>query len=73
MKKDYPDTIKDFEDWIKKYWDLDLENRHPNFNQKIVYNISFGEKFYKRAIIDYIAGMTDNFAIKTYSEICSFK
>ena len=42
--------------------ELELDN-------KIVYNIC-DKKDYIRAVITYISGMTDNYAIETYYNIC---
>ena len=52
--------MNSFENWLVKYWNngaiVDMEK----------------EKEYSRAIIYYISGMTDNFAIDTYNEIIRF-
>ena len=70
MKLYYPNLITNFIDWINNYWDLNM--RKDNIiNNKVIYNIE-NEKDYYRAIIDYISGMTDNYAMKSYEEIISF-
>ena len=38
---------------------------------KIIYDIN-NEMDYKQAIIDYISGMSDNYAIKIYKELIEF-
>lgn len=63
----YPGVVKQFEEWLKKYCDL---NRDGKFKNKVIYTLS--EKDYCKAIIDFIAGMTDNFAINVYEEIVRF-
>lgn len=67
----YPNLATEFLDWIKNYWDLDTK-RATHLKNKIIYPVSKEETAYKEAIIDYISGMTDNYAIKIYEEIISF-
>lgn len=68
MKKVYPKLFSSFKDWISNYWNLE---RYPNSKNEIIFNIN-NEKDYFKAIIYYISGMTDNFAIETYNEIIRF-
>ena len=42
-----------------------------NLKNKVVFDMSVSTDFYK-AIIYYISGMTDNFAISCYNEIIGF-
>ena len=63
----YPNVVKQFKEWIEKYWYLEREEHLKN---RAIYTLS--EKDYCRAIIDFIAGMTDNFAINVYEEIVKF-
>jgi len=58
-----------FRKWLNKYWEL-TERQGTNLKNKIVYK--YTEQDYCRAIIDFIAGMTDNFVINIYNEIISF-
>ncbi len=67
-KKYYPKVIGDFEEWLKMYWNQKRDNR---FKNEIICNINDEKEFYQ-AIIYYISGMTDNFAIDTYNEIIGF-
>jgi dGTPase len=67
-RKICPELINDFEDWIKNYWNL--ERPRDNKNDRI-FNIE-NEKDYYKAIIYYISGMTDNYAIKMYNKIIGF-
>lgn len=60
----------EFLDWIKDYWDLN-DRLEGKINNKIIYHMN-DEKEYKRAILDYIAGMTDNYAIEAYRSLISF-
>lgn len=68
MKKFYPEVLNKFEEWISNYWSL---KRAESLKNDVLFNIE-NEKEYYKAIIYYIAGMTDNFAIDTYNEIIGF-
>ncbi|NSW92082.1 MAG: hypothetical protein HPY74_15670 [Firmicutes bacterium] len=71
-EKFYPILSRTFSEWLIKYSNLDLRKRNSlNFNNEIIYNIQ-NEKDYYLAIIDYISGMTDSFAIKVFNELTSF-
>lgn len=63
-----PELVIDFENWLKKYWNLEREN---NLKNKAIFNIN-NEKDYLRAIIYYISGMTDNYATEMYNKIIKF-
>ena len=76
--KYYPILLGFFSDWIVKYSNFrdriesgEKETTRKKYNNDIIYNL-FEEKDYMQAIIDFIAGMTDNFAIKAFNEITSF-
>ena len=45
--------------------------KSEEYTNDIIFDIS-NETDYKKAIITYISGMTDKFAIETYDEIISF-
>ena len=68
MKKFYPKLMNSFESWIKSYWNLEREDKYKN---EVILNI-YDEKEYYKAIIYYIAGMTDKYAIEIYNEIIGF-
>ena len=68
MKNIYPEVFGDFEEWLSSYWNLYRTERKQN---DILFNIE-NEKDYCEAIIYYISGMTDNFAIDTYNKIIGF-
>jgi dGTPase len=65
----YPHTVSEFKKWISKYWSL-TNRANTNLKNRVMYDMS--EKDYSRAIIDFISGMTDKFAIDVYNEIISF-
>lgn len=68
LQNRYPGIARTFMEWLEKYSNL----RDPNskYSNKILYDIK-EEKQYILAIIDYISGMTDNFACKAFEEISS--
>ena len=70
LKVFYPVLISSFVDWIKKYWNL-TDRSDSNLKNKVVFDMADYKDFYK-AIIYYISGMTDNFAISCYNEIIGF-
>ena len=70
MKRFYPITTQGFMEWIEKYWDL-TKREETNYKNKVIYFIERKEDYF-RAILDYITGMTDNYAIELYNEIISF-
>ena len=68
MKKFYPEVVSNFQNWLKSYWNF----KRNSFNKNdVIFDISNERDFYK-AIIYYISGMTDNFAIDTYNKIIGF-
>lgn len=68
LKKFYPKLMNSFKEWISNYWNLSRAEKCKN---EIVFNMK-NEKDYYKAIIYYISGMTDNFAIDIYNEIIGF-
>lgn len=68
----FPVLLKYFLEWLIKYSGIDSKEREKaGFNNDIIYDLN-DRSHYRRSIIDYIAGMTDNFAIRVYHEIISF-
>lgn len=62
----YPSLIAGFIDWVIVY----IKENNEGLNHKLY---SFKEKRdYSKAIIQYISGMTDKYAIDIYNEIISF-
>lgn len=62
------DLVLDFEDWISNYWS---DKRSPENKNSVIFNID-DPKEWSRAIIYYISGMTDNYAIETFNRIIKF-
>lgn len=66
----YPNTINSFYDWLYKYSNI-VDRVGTNLQNKVVYDVT-KEADYAKSILDFIAGMTDNFAIDIYNEIIGF-
>jgi dGTPase len=71
-KENFPILSKYFYDWLIKYSNMDLERKENlKFKNKTIYDIHDRESYVK-CCLDFISGMTDNFALKVYQEIISF-
>ncbi len=58
---------------MKKFSDSGrLEADPDEYGNKVIYRISDSEADYKKACIDYIAGMTDTYAEKIFGEMTTF-
>ena len=68
-EKFYPQVISQFRDWLEKYWSLN-NRENCNLGNRVIFTLN--EKDYCKAIIEFIAGMTDNFAMDVYNEIVRF-
>ena len=70
--KFYPTATIDFSDWLIKYSNIDDKtHRLRKYRNILIYDIK-NEMDYKQAIIDYISGMSDSYAIKIYKELTEF-
>lgn len=70
MKKNYNSVVTPFIKWINCYWNL-TDRENTNLQNKVLFDIN-NEKDYLKAIIYYISGMTDNYAIECYNNIIGF-
>ena len=77
----YPNLCQTFEDWLIRYTDYEpfIAERHSFVNKKQILKYNTrpifdlnDEESYQKCIIEYISGMTDQFAIRVYEEIISF-
>lgn len=68
LKKFYPTLINGFVEWFNNFSDTAPRGGLRN---KVLFNINYPKDFYY-AIILYISGMTDKFAIEMYNEITGF-
>ncbi len=69
--------ISEFASWITQYCELsDFKNQFLDDNNmyknKKIYNRLEKEELYIRAILDFISGMTDQYAIKIFNELIQF-
>lgn len=71
LGRNYEQLIKYFRKWLVKYSNFYKGRERKYEDVKRLYDL---EKLsdYKRAVIDFIASMTDTFAIKLFEEIISF-
>ncbi len=77
----YPKLCSTFEDWLVKYtaYRPYISEKHDYMNKKqtlhyntpVVFDVMDDESYIK-CIIEYISGMTDQFAIQVYEEIITF-
>ena len=63
-----PEVIESFEKWLSNYWNLKRNDKNKN---DVIFDMK-NERDFCKAIIYYISGMTDNFAIETYNKIVGF-
>lgn len=70
MKRYYPFLSHGFCEWLAEYTKCE-ERNDDVFSNRILYDL-YKPEDYSRAIMDYIAGMTDNYIVKVYKEIISF-
>lgn len=66
----YPKLANGFYHFLQNYCDFS-DRQILKLNNKIIFNI-FESNSYYNAILSYISGMTDNFAIELYNEIIRF-
>lgn len=64
IKPFYTKVIDTFIKWISCYWNIETDRTH--LKNKILYDMN-NIKDYQTAIITYISGMTDSYAIETYN------
>ncbi len=72
----YPRLGTNFEEWLLCYTNYDSDSEFARktkqrFQTPAVFDI-FDNESYRKCVIEYISGFTDNFAIACYEEIISF-
>ena len=68
----YPVLSQSFMDWLYKYTEVSRRDvKATKFQNEVLYNLE-SKKEYIQAIVDYISGMSDNFAIRIFNEITTF-
>lgn len=70
LQKFYPKLYKEFEGFLYAYYNFPDRDR-LNFRNKILFDDS-DEKDFCQAILFFVSGMTDNFAMEIYDEIIGF-
>lgn len=70
LSKTYPKLGKSFTEFLYNYYDF-VDREDLKLKNKVLFSLD-NEKDYYQAIIYYISGMTDNFAIEIYNEIINF-
>ena len=74
----YPLLASSFEKWLAKYCDTDivptgeLKNEALSCENEKIYGRLENKEIYAQAVIDFISGMTDRFAVKLFNELISF-
>jgi len=76
-ENNYPTLIKEFINYLCKYVNLEIlpTSRKREFNKYKnvkIYESLQTEKFYVKAILDYISGMTDRYIVETFKELITF-
>ena len=72
MRENQPTLAKTFREWLVKYSDIAPEERAAKkYDNKVLYSIENSQD-YKLAAVEFISGMTDRFAKKSFEEITFF-
>lgn len=82
-KSYYPNLITDFISFIIQYSSTEVVDKlkeskihiefdEKNYENEKIYNSLSSKKSYFLAIIDFISGMTDRYAVKIYNELISY-
>lgn len=73
----YPKLFEEFKDYVKKYCEKDAFSHEENKftdkfrNKKIYKNIS-EKTVYARAVLDYVSGMTDRYAVEMFNHLITY-
>ena len=71
----YPELARAFGDWLKKYCSEEIlpdELKPVCCSNEKIYGKLDNEKIYAQAVLDFISGMTDSFAIRLFDEQLKF-
>ncbi|MBQ4110696.1 MAG: HD domain-containing protein [Clostridia bacterium] len=78
QKKYYPTLMSSFEKWLPKYCDVaivpegELKAIALEAENEKIFNMLETKEIFVQAIIDFISGMTDRFAIKSFEELLAY-
>ncbi|MCI5523691.1 MAG: dNTP triphosphohydrolase [Spirochaetia bacterium] len=67
-----PNLLKTFTDWLVKYSNYDVERKKTFRYDTLECFDVFNLESYEKCVIEYISGMTDQYAISVFHEIISF-
>ena len=68
----YPILVQTFSDWLQKYSDAGRsDSKGGKYQNEVLYKLE-NRRDYVQAIVDFISGMSDSFAIKIFNEITTF-
>ncbi len=70
LEKFYPKLYKDFSDFLYSFYDYP-DRASSKFKNKVLFSPSSSSDFYQ-AILFFISGMTDNYAMNIYNQIIGF-
>lgn len=68
----YPKLINNFINWLEKYSLIEGIERKEIYKNKIIYDFVNDDKAIIKSILDYLAGMSDEYIIKIFNELISF-
>lgn len=77
-RKIYPELMGAFADWIGKFCEpsrnlfADLSEKNAKCVNKKIYGRLETQELYAQAILDYISGMSDPYAIKAFGELITY-
>ena len=76
QQHDYPVLVGDFTDFLNKYVEPDILGKQAvtvkRYKNEKIYGRLETKQVYAQAIIDFISGMTDRYAIELYNEILKY-
>ncbi len=73
-----PTLIASFEEWLAQYCEAEivpdgvLMMTAMNCRNEKIYRGLENQQIYERAVLDYLAGMTDRFAVKVFNELITY-
>jgi dGTPase len=70
--KPYPGLRDEMSDWVTKYTDIaEGKKTGKGYKNRIVYKMDEKENYF-RLVLDFIAGMTDRYALRVFDELTKF-
>ncbi len=63
------ELMQSFAHWLNRYCSI---HEHPGYDTRPIFGRLESEEIYDGAILDYISGMTDSYAIKVFNDLISF-